>query len=479
MAAPRVYKASPTAAKLLESEHFVNLMMGPVGGGKSVASLIKLYKHACLQEPGPDGFRRSRWALVRNTKEQLFQTTLKTWLDWFPDQVAGVWNKTDKTFYLSNGDVRAEFIFLPLDDQADVKKLLSLELSGGFINEAREIPFEIFQGLKSRIPRYPKTEDGGVTHPVLLLDSNFPQVESWLWRLAEEGRPTEDSEVMEDLGIFIQPPAYFPNTWNANPDAENLKFLDPKYYSNVTSGASTEFMRTHVWNLYGLKGSGRPVYEGSYKKETHLAKTQLRHVRSRAYPLLVGMDFGRTPSAVFGQVTPKGGLSVLKTLTSENMGIKRFLKEKFVPEVNSRFAGCSIVIIGDPAGKHKSEVDDESVFDAIKEAGFKVVAAPTNDPEKRIAAVEYWLTNMVDGAAALSISPGDDNKVLIDGFEFGYHYKEDRKGLANFETTPVKDKFSHPHDAMQYLALGAKMGATGQTFGKGFTEEVVSMDPWC
>lgn len=479
MSAPRVYKASPTAEALLNSTKFVNLILGPVGGGKSVASLVKLYQHACRQAVGPDGYRRSRWVLVRNTKEQLFQTTLKTWLDWFPDQVAGVWNKTDKTFYLSNGDVRAEFIFLPLDDPADVKKLLSLELSGGFINEAREIPFEIFQGLKSRMPRYPKKEDGGVTHPVLLLDSNFPQVESWLWRMAEEGRPTEDSEVMDDLGVFIQPPAYIPGTWEANPDAENLEYLDEKYYKNVTSGATQEFMRTHVWNQYGLKGSGRPVYEGSYKKDVHVAKTQLRHVKSRAYPLLVGMDFGRTPSAVFGQVSPKGKLDVFETITSENMGIKRFLKERFIPTVNKRFAGCSLVIIGDPAGRHKSEVGEESVFDIIREAGFKIVAAATNDPAKRIEAVEHWLTTMVDGAPALALSPGEDNKVLIDGFEFGYHYKEDRKGTTNFDVTPVKDKYSHPHDAMQYLALGAKVGVTGQTFGSSVQEEAVSINPWC
>lgn len=173
---PRTYCAAPTVAGFLQSPSFVNLILGPVGGGKSVASLIKLYMAACKQEKGPDGFRRSRWALIRNTHQQLFQTTVKSWLDWFPDQIAGTWNKTERTFYLATGDVRAEFVFLPLDDQADVRKLLSMELSGGFINEAREIPFEIFQGLKSRLPRYPAPKNGGCTQPLLLLDSNFPQI---------------------------------------------------------------------------------------------------------------------------------------------------------------------------------------------------------------------------------------------------------------------------------------------------------------
>lgn len=478
MTEARKYTASPTAERLINSQQFINLALGPVGSGKSVASMVKLYKHACMQNPGPDGLRRSRWVLVRNTKEQLFQTTLKTWLDWFPDQVAGTWNKGDKTFYLVNGDVRAEFIFLPLDDQADVKKLLSLELSGGFINEAREIPFEIFQGLKSRMPRYPSRADGGVTHPVLLLDSNFPQYESWLWRMAEEGRPTEDSEAMKDLSVFIQPPAYLPGTWTPNPDAENLEFLDKKYYENVTSGASLEFMRTHVWNRYGLKGSGKPVYEGVFRKTSHVAKDRLLPVKARSVPLLVGMDFGRTPSAVFGQVNAKGKLCVYKTITSENMGIKRFLKEKFLPVMNSMFPRCSLIIIGDPAGKHKSEVGEESVFDIIEAEGYKIVAAPTNIPEKRIGAVEQWLTTMVDGEPALALSPGDDNKVLVDGFEYGYHYKEDRTGAANYDGSPVKDKFSHPHDAMQYLALGASLGLTGEEFRKAVVVEQVSLNPW-
>ena len=40
------------------------------------------------------------------------------------------------------------------------KKLLSLELTGAWINEAREVPKAILEGLTGRVGRYPKKEGG-------------------------------------------------------------------------------------------------------------------------------------------------------------------------------------------------------------------------------------------------------------------------------------------------------------------------------
>ncbi|MGQ5525469.1 hypothetical protein ACUHMQ_19695 [Chitinimonas sp. PSY-7] len=46
-------------------------------------------------------------------------------------------------------------------------------------------------------------------------------------------------------------------------------------------------------------------------------------------------------------------------------------------------------------------------------------------------------------------------KVLIKGFNGGYQYRKMLvPGEERYTETPDKNRFSHPHDALQYVALG-------------------------
>ncbi|MCL5460110.1 hypothetical protein M3M33_15845, partial [Loigolactobacillus coryniformis] len=58
-------------------------------------------------------------------------------------------------------DIKAEVLFRALDNPDDQSRLLSLELTGGWVNEAREIPGEIITALRSRLGRYPSANEGG------------------------------------------------------------------------------------------------------------------------------------------------------------------------------------------------------------------------------------------------------------------------------------------------------------------------------
>ena len=51
--------------------------------------------------------------------------------------------------------VELEVMFIALDRPDDLRKLLSLELTGAWINEAREIPKAILDGLTARVGRFP------------------------------------------------------------------------------------------------------------------------------------------------------------------------------------------------------------------------------------------------------------------------------------------------------------------------------------
>ncbi len=71
---------TPTLAKFHASKTRRRGVMGPIGSGKSTAMCMEIMRRAQQQEPGPDGIRRTRWAVVRNTYRELKDTTLATWL---------------------------------------------------------------------------------------------------------------------------------------------------------------------------------------------------------------------------------------------------------------------------------------------------------------------------------------------------------------------------------------------------------------
>src|ERR1019366_3826809 len=101
------------------------ILAGPVGAGKTSACIIAILMNAMQQEPDDDGFRRSRHLVIRSTVPQLKQTTIKSFLDWLPPEVFGRYLVSDKTYELNFEDVRAEILFLSLEDEQDIRKLLS------------------------------------------------------------------------------------------------------------------------------------------------------------------------------------------------------------------------------------------------------------------------------------------------------------------------------------------------------------------
>jgi hypothetical protein len=179
------YEPSPTLFDFHMDDHFVKGVMGPFGSGKSVGMCFEIFLRCQAQLKQEDGKRRSRWAVVRNTKEQLKDTTLRTWLDWFPDGVMGRYAVSEMTYYLQHGDIEAEILFRALDKPDDVKKLLSLELTGGFVNEAREVPWAIINGLTGRVGRYPRKADGGSNWNGIIMDTNPPDEDHWWYKKFE------------------------------------------------------------------------------------------------------------------------------------------------------------------------------------------------------------------------------------------------------------------------------------------------------
>src|ERR1700683_1361305 len=122
------------------SNRSTDMIFGPIGSGKTKAACVRLMRHACEQDKSPvDGLRYTRFAVVRNTMPDLKRSTIRTWLETFPESIYGKFNMGASMGHaIAFNDVRAQFDFMSLDKVDDVKKLRSTEYTGIFFNE---IPF--------------------------------------------------------------------------------------------------------------------------------------------------------------------------------------------------------------------------------------------------------------------------------------------------------------------------------------------------
>jgi len=119
------YVAPPTMKRFHRSPAFYRGVLGPVGSGKSTGCCFEIFRRAQEQQLSPvDNIRHTRFVIVRNTYRELADTTVKTWLDWFPEQLFGRFSKSDMTHNMKFGDVQCEVLFRALDRPDDVKKLL-------------------------------------------------------------------------------------------------------------------------------------------------------------------------------------------------------------------------------------------------------------------------------------------------------------------------------------------------------------------
>jgi hypothetical protein len=437
-----VFNPSPTMREFMLSPAYVKVLAGPIGGGKSVCCVYELLRRAQNQKPNAKGVRRSKWLIVRNTAEQLKQTTFQTFTEWVQPGVAGEWKVSDKTFYLraqhpDGTIIEASFLFIALDTPDDVRKALSLECTGLWGNECRELNSEVVNGLISRANRFPPMSDGGATEPGAIFDTNMPELESW-W-----GEKMTDPP--KNWSIHIQPPALIPDTERVNPNADNLENLAASYYPNQVAGRPVEWVNVYLRAQYGFSQSGLPVFK-AFKEHIHVAKKPLLY--NPKLVLVVGLDpgLGGTGAAI-GQMDLFGRLVVLDEIVCRGVGALRFVDDYLKPLLKNKYPDADIVISIDPAADNRTQIDEMTVSNSLRKRGFVVKTAHTNKIDARISAVDYYLNRLVDGEAAILIDAGC--KGLIRAMAGGYKYNITAKGVT--ATEPCKDKHSHIADGLQYL----------------------------
>lgn len=448
------YVPGPTGSRFLHDEKFIKLICGPVGGGKSTVCLFDLFKRS-LEQNVYEGVRRTKFIIMRNTSAQL-KATVKPLIDqWFvtlTNNSMGKWHLTENTFQarfkLPDGtQVHSDYILLAADTPDDVRRLLSVECSGAWVEEAREIDPAVFEGLQGRTMRWPNLASGGVRYPGVICSTNPPPMGTY-WQELMADPPS-------NMSVYMQPPALLEDG-SLNPEAENLENLHPDYYPNLMEGKTEDWVNVYLKNKFGAGGFGKPVFEQTFRQAFHVAKEPLKPVVFTDRPLIVGMDNGLTAAAVVGQMDARGRVNILAESyvpEGQSMGVETFLDKLLIPKLLAEFPRARpehFQFVLDPACFQRSQVNEVTIAQAVQARGYRVMTASTNDPERRIAAVEGLLMRSIDGGPALLFSPSCP--WLLQAMEWGYRNKK----LANGVTTAEPDKrahHSHIADALQYLSL--------------------------
>lgn len=470
-------------------------IQGPIGSGTSSAGCHRIWMLAQAQAPDRDGVRRTRWIITRRTYKELRETTVKTWLDWFPEDKFGQFIRAEPMYHRMNdpatggpidhpsGDgtkIDCEVIFVAIPD-ADVAEEIcaSYEITGFFQNEGQFSEKAVVDELLSRCGRYPSMKNGpGASFYGGWMDMNAPIEGHWTpYMRGDIALPPEMAEEQRvefvkppEWEFFVQPPGLLEEiidgkpVYSPNPKAENQRWLIEPYMEKIR-GKKRSWIDRRILNKVGLFMEGKPVYP-TFSEHDHVLPEPAEF--NPDLPLVVGLDFGRDPSAAFLQ-NQDGKWILLHELVGDNESATLF-----APRVKRlmglRCAGAHAEFYGDPRGGDGNQANEETAFDVFAKHGMRIIPATSdNNPELRRSTVEAVL----DRRNGFGVNPGC--LVAKRGFAGGYHYRK-MKGVAGmYSPKPVKNGYSHIVEAVENGLIGGGEGYGAVTSPIRTTPKVVSV----
>lgn len=454
----RIKPQGSVLQEFFDSSAPVQVIRGPLGSGKTIMTCVKIVELMRKQKPNARNVRLSRWVAVRNTYSELFSTTIKDWLEC--NGYLGEFKQGGREppthrlrFKLEDGSkVEAEIMFVAFDRPDHVKKARGMQLTGVWLNELKELPKPVIDMLDLRHGRYPSKKEGVVpTWHGMIGDTNSPDEDHWLYELAEEEKP-------KDWAFFHQPGGVVKDAngeWQVNPYAENLDNLPKNYYLRGMQGKTQDWIKVNLANEYGFVGEGKPVHP-RYIDSTHCIDLPSWRPAPKV-PIILGIDFGRTPAAAFLQKTAVGGWICFDEFICEDMSALTFAPELF-KYLQTEYPGFHFKAWGDPSGDAGNQSTDKTPVQILRAAGIPCQPTTSNKSALRRAAVEVPLREVgMDGRPRLIVLP--KAKTIRKGLAGGFCYKRIMVvGEPRYHDMPDKNRYSHPVEGLEYGLQGEGEG---------------------
>ena len=440
-------------------------VVGPVGSGKTSAAAWEIcyYLPSFLYQEY--GITKTRWVVVRNTYRELVDTTQRTIFEWFP---FGHHKIKDEQYDIDFGSFQVELLFRACDRPDHIKKFKSLDLTGYLIDESIEIAEQIKNMLKNRIGRYPKFEEWA---------KSMVKTEKWGKYTVAKLKDYMQSHPAEFSTMFgveitnppdVEHPTYYQFKWHApppgpiptkqplkghygfwQPEGENNANLRPGYYDDLRDfyRENPDWVNIYIEGKPGVRVQGKLVYH-NFKRDVHVADEPLTYSGG---PLYIGWDnTGNSPAAVVVQVPSPLRAQIMAEYYADTMGIIDFTYY-IISQLNIMFPGYKeLQNYGDPAGENRFSKPGgglTSNAELQKEhCGIDVHPSEQNF-RARVESVDQMLAR-VNG---ILIDPRCIR--LINGFLGGYCYPENKTIVGEYMEHVLKNKYSHVHDALQYVMV--------------------------
>ncbi len=489
----------PVGAAFIKSRGPIDAIMGPGGSGKTVASCIKGPMHAAEFMPVcRDGWVRVKTLCVRDTYRSFARTALASWYNMFPQkhpwtvsheggQDRPVVHTLQWEVQRGRDKIKIEYVMetgaIGDNDLEAFAKGYEISLAWG--NEYDLMPESTLPMFFQRCGRYPPMEmiapselervsrEGRKAMRAMGLEvaDNEPVLPRIVWGDMNPPGSLEHPAYTTPFGETSKPGAIVQNItpgWNGfwqpgglSPNAEN-RIGKPRssYELEAATTKDKRLVKRMVHSLPANSASGDPVYP-EFNREIHVADQPLEPVFG--VPLSTGKDAGGSPAGVIGQFMPNGQLRLLAELCAEpGCGPARYAT-MFYEMLLERFRGFAFAEAhGDPAAFYGADTQNGELswMQTVGQAlSFNIMPAPSNEPTLRQEAVRWYLNGMIDGnTPRMIIDPRC--KRIIAGFEAYYMLTKQASASETDKLAVVKNKYSHPHDALQYLCLGHR-GAAG------------------
>ncbi|MBX3580079.1 MAG: hypothetical protein KF723_22985 [Rhizobiaceae bacterium] len=502
----------PVGAAFIESQGPIDIIGGPAGSGKTVASGFKGPFLAGNWAPVcKDGVIRVKQATIRSTYRDLARTCLSSWHEMFPekhpftvDYKGGldrpVTHKLAWATIREGRQVKVEYTheFGAIGDANVEQFIKGYELTFGWMNECDLLDERVPGLFLSRTGRYPRMEliaeselarvvapyrkrmqalgvnisDDETLLPRLIWgDCNPPDVGNWVVR---QGGWVEKDHADRNpmINLYVQP-------GGLSPKAENRKGKPRSSYElEAATMKNKQDVKRYVHGEPGFTAEGKPVYEDEFSLQLHVSDEWLKPVQG--LPLTLGFDAGGSPACTIGQFMPNGQNRVLREIvTDPGTGAARF--SAMVLEVLiSDYRGFPVSEAwGDPSafyGADRANGELAWMETVARALNINVSPAPSNEPGLRHDAVRWYLGGLIDGKTPRYIVD-PRCKRLIAGFVAHYHLTKQATGGNTDRLAVAKNEYSHVHDAEQYRCLGhrGRAGVIGDVSGMGRAPNVASL----